>query len=123
MAEFCRALFILITNEYSEYLSRIVLSDDWLIKSNGVKNRKKVRIFDNDRSIERKPTALKILTFLKWCAISNKSVISLYHFEHDYFTGNTYQTMLINGAFPRFQSLTEDLVFEDMVLFYNITTK
>ena len=46
-----------------------------------------------------------------WCAIGKEKVIGPYFFENENVTGENYRNVLINYAFPRFESQRKDYIF------------
>jgi len=97
---------------YSEYLSRIVFSDECMFRINGVVNKQNVRIWGTERPEEINPIVLNSPGVMTWCAISKGRIIGPYFFENENVTGETYRSMLIRYAFPRFRELREDFVFQ-----------
>lgn len=101
-----------VSDRYFEYLSRINSSDECMFKISGDLNKKNLRIWGNERPMEHNLTVLNSPGFMTWCAISNEPGIGPYCFERDNVTGETYWSILINYAFPRFRSLNEDCIFQ-----------
>lgn len=96
---------------YSEYLSKIVFSDECIFRLNGHVNKQNVRIWGTERPNEGNEVYQHSPSVMAWCAIAKTKVIGPYFFENGNVTGESYRNMLIHYAFPRFASLPDDYIF------------
>ena len=95
----------------SEYLSRIVFSDECIFRINGHVNKQNVRISAKEKPNQVNQAPLNSPGVMVWCAIANTKIIGPFFFENENVTGASYRNMLIQYAFPRFSSLREDYIF------------
>ena len=96
---------------YSEYLSKIVFSDECIFRLNGSVNKQNVRIWGTERPTDGNQSFMNSPSVMVWCAIGKEKVIGPYFFENENVNGENYRNMLINYAFPRFASLRRDYIF------------
>ena len=95
----------------SEYLSKIVFSDECIFRVNGYVNKQNIRIWAKERPSQVNQVPLNSPGVMVWCAISKTKIIGLYFFKSVTVNGSTYRNMLIQYAFPNFARLREDYIF------------
>ena len=98
---------------YSEYLSRIVFSDECIFRLKGHVNKQNVRIWGNERPSEGNQVFMQSPNVMVWCAVTREKVISPYFFEDGNVDGEKYRNMLIDYAFPRFATWKQDYIFRE----------
>ena len=91
-----------ITVGYSEYLSRIELSDECIFRLNSHDNNQNVRSLGNEHPFERNQVFMQCPKFIVWCAATREKVVSPYFFKACNVDGEKYRNMLTHYAFPRF---------------------
>ena len=97
---------------YSEYLSKIVFSDECLFRISGSVNKQNVRIWGTERPTENNPVIMHSPSLMVWCAMSKERIIGPYFFENENVSGESYRNMLIHYAFPRLNNLRDDYIFQ-----------
>ena len=100
----------------SEYLSKIVFSDECIFRLNGSVNTQNVRIWGTERPIQGRQAFDHSPSIMVWCAISKDKVVGPFYFEDGNVNGENYRNMLIHYAFPRFASLRDDYILHRTVL-------
>ena len=95
----------------SEYLSKIVFSDECIFRLNGSVNTQNVRIWGTKRPVEERQTLSHSPSIIVRCEISKGKVIGPYFFQDQNVNGENYRNMLIQYAFPRLASIRADYNF------------
>ena len=95
----------------TEYLRRIVFSDECIFRLNGHVNKQNVRIWAQERPSQVNEAPLHSPGVMVWCGISKTKIIGPFFFNDENVTGSSYKNMLSTYAFPRFQRLDDDYIF------------
>ena len=99
-------------NGYSEFLSRILFTDECIFRLNGHVNTQNVRIWGTNRPSEGNQVPVNSPGIIFWCGISKEKIIGPYEVEDGTVTGESYRQLLIRKVFPRLASLRSDFVFQ-----------
>ena len=74
---------------YSEYLSKIVFTDECMFRLNGHVNTQNVRIWGTERPAEGNQVPVNSPGVMAWCSISREKVIGPYWIENGTVTGES----------------------------------
>ena len=107
-AQYCRAQM----RNSADFLSRIVFSDECMFRVNGSVNTQNVRIWGTENPYSVHEEVMNSPGIMAWCAMSEDRIIGPYFFENGNVTGASYRNMLNDYAFPRFQNLRNDYIFQ-----------
>ena len=99
-------------NGYSEFLARIVFTDECIFRVNGHVNSQNARIWAKERPAEHNEVPVHSPGVMFWCGLSKTKVIGPYEIENATVTGESYRNLLIRKVFPRLASLREDYIFQ-----------
>ena len=97
---------------YSEFLSRIVFSDECIFRVNGHVNTQNARIWATERPTEGNQVPVRSPGIMFWCGVSKERIIGPYEIKDGNVTGESYRNLLIRKVFPRLASLRTDFVFQ-----------
>lgn len=95
---------------YFEFSSKIVFSDDCMLRISGVVNKENVRIWGADRPEEH--NLFSWIVQVLWYGPLFQTNVSQAVFEKKIVTRDTYQKIPIHYEFTNFKSLTEDFILQ-----------
>ena len=97
---------------YSEFLSKIVFTDECIFRLNGHVNTQNARIWGTERPTEGNQVPVHSQSVMFWCGISKEKIIGPYEIESTTVTGESYRNLLIRKVFPALTTLQNDFVFQ-----------
>ena len=97
---------------YSDFLSKIVFTDECMFRLNGHVNTQNVRIWGTERPTEGNQVPVYSSGVMAWCGITKEKVIGPYWVEGGTVTGDSYKFMLSRKVFPALRRLEREYVFQ-----------
>ena len=101
---------------YSEFLSRIVFTDECIFRLNGHVNTQNARIWGTERPTEGNQVPVNSTGIMFWCGISKDRIIGPFEIENGNVTGDTYRNLLIRKVCLTPSNTTLGFVFSKKVL-------